>query len=888
MPMPYPAYPVSERTPGIIPPARTEQGFQMGLGRATNPPQLFPPPFNPASGNPQSRELTPEEWAVGKDKQEILRYINQNLGGLESMPQEERRHWMQILSAAPLPEWHQQRGQTQATDIGPRDGETNAEWAERLGIKERDDNKQADRPPPPPGYGPANDDRPAPPPGYSQPAQGGIPPAGYRAPTPVSNAQWFTQTFGRPPAPQEDEGYLDITRRVLDPQGHDTLETAQRAAYGAQQEAYQQERAARPLAQKIGDWTRQFLQGMTFGTADELLGFIAGLQASLQGGDFDEARQFRTDWERQQQAAFTQENPVGAIATEIAGGLVSALPGAAFAARGATLPAQIARGAAVAGLEGAAYGAGTATGSLEDRAAAAWRTGWPTAAIGLAVPIAAPAIARGTAAAYGAAVHPWRTFVTGRTRAAPGVIPAERIAQAGEFSIPLTRGQATGNVTQQARELQMLNAARGDYAQQAMNAMFTSQNMAVRSAAEQISAQLADAGGRAITAREVGEQVMERLQQIALSTKTTAQRFYRRAEELNPTIAPETAEFVPQNVAAHLVNDYPDFMLDATLHPTAFAAMREIDTLPSLGRYAEGGIVPLTEIRRIQKRINALEASTPADQLALRHVREAYDQSIADMVDAQLFSGDDRAIQMLREGNQWYSQYLQMVRPRSGDQTGRFIAQIIEGNKSPEDIANWLYGANLTRPTGTSARAAERLKQIVGADSEEWNAVRGATFLRLICASDNLDEPLTARQIANNITGFVAGRGSGLAAQLYTVEERDLMRRFANVLRLIEYPKLGSNPSGTAANIMRQLAPYMQGIGTFLGFTFSGGNPLGALLGMVGQPAAKATAARIAANRAINPNAAEPFLRDAQAASRAWAAILGTANILATPRLTAQ
>jgi len=883
MPIPMPAYPVSERTPGFIPSARTEQGFQIGLGRATNPPTLFPRPL--ANPNPQSRELTPEEWAVGKDKQEILRYINQNLGGLESMPQEERRHWMEIISAAPLPEWHQQQGQAQATDIGPHEGETNAEWAERLGIKENSTNKQAERPPPPPGYAPADADRPAPPPGYSQPTQAAIPPPGYRAPTPVSNAQWFTQAFGRPPAAQEDEGYLDIVRRVLDPQGHDTLETAQRAAYSAQQEAYQQERADRPLAQKIGDWTRQFLQGLTFGTSDELLGFIAGLQASLQGGDFDEAREFRTEWERQQQAAFTQENPVGAIGTEIAGGLVSAIPGAAFAARGATLPAQIARGAAVAGAEGFAYGAGTATGGAGERLSAGVSTMWPTAAIGLAIPIVAPAIARGTAAAYGAAVHPWRTFVTGRTRAAPGVIPAERIAQAGEFSIPLTRGQATGNVTQQARELQMLNAARGDYAQQTMNNMFNSQNMAIRSAAERISAQLSDAGGRAITAREVGTQMAERVQAIAQHAKNLGQRYYRRAEELNPTIAPETAEFVPQNVAAHLVNDNPDFMLDATLQPTAFAAMREIDQLPTLGRFSEGGIVPLTEIRRIQRRINALEATSDTDRAALRMVQRAYNDTISDMMDAQLFSGDDRAIAMMREGNQWYSQYLQMTNPRTGDQTGRFIAQIIEGNKSPEDIANWLYGANLTRPTGTSVRAAERLKQIVGADSEEWNAVRGATFLRLISASDNLDEPLTARQIANNITGFISGRGSGLAAQLYSVEERDLMRRFANTLRLLEYPKLGSNPSGTAANIMRQLGPYMQGIGTFLGFTFSGGNPIGALLGMVGQPAAKATSARIAANRAINPNAAEPFLRNPQAASRALATILGTTNILATPRL---
>jgi len=113
----------------------------MGLGRATNPPQLFPPPFNPASGNPQSRELTPEEWAAGKTNLEIGLHITRDLGGLENMAPEEAAIWRRLFADAPLADdaaWRQFFPNTPppmaAPMTGPREGETNAEWADRLNL----------------------------------------------------------------------------------------------------------------------------------------------------------------------------------------------------------------------------------------------------------------------------------------------------------------------------------------------------------------------------------------------------------------------------------------------------------------------------------------------------------------------------------------------------------------------------------------------------------------------------------------------------------------------------------------------------------------------------------------------------------------------------------
>ena len=118
-------YPVSERTPGFIPPARVQQGFQQGVGRATNPPSLTPP--NIANQNPQQRNLTPQEWAVGKSAEEIAHHITRDLGGLENMPPQDAQVWQQLFAGAQTPA-------TGAPMVGPRPGETNADRAERLNL----------------------------------------------------------------------------------------------------------------------------------------------------------------------------------------------------------------------------------------------------------------------------------------------------------------------------------------------------------------------------------------------------------------------------------------------------------------------------------------------------------------------------------------------------------------------------------------------------------------------------------------------------------------------------------------------------------------------------------------------------------------------------------
>lgn len=116
-------------------------------------------------------------------------------------------------------------------------------------------------------------------------------------------------------------------------------------------------------AEKDYDWRgliRQGLQGLTFGTSDELGAGVATLPAAIASGNFNlpeiygdihEALQY----ERNQ---FKEDNPYSALAAELAGGVATGGIGAGklLAAKGIRSLRPMAQAATVGGIEGGAYG----------------------------------------------------------------------------------------------------------------------------------------------------------------------------------------------------------------------------------------------------------------------------------------------------------------------------------------------------------------------------------------------------------------------------------------------------------------------------------------------------------------------------------------------------
>lgn len=122
-------------------------------------------------------------------------------------------------------------------------------------------------------------------------------------------------------------------------------------------------------AQKVAPgMAREFVSGLTFGGADELLGVGAGLSSVLRGGDFSPAAQATMEKFRGQRKQFKEEYPVTAFASEIAGSVPTGLyaGGKLLATQAAKQFPRLAPISLAAG-EGGAYGLLSAEGNVPER-----------------------------------------------------------------------------------------------------------------------------------------------------------------------------------------------------------------------------------------------------------------------------------------------------------------------------------------------------------------------------------------------------------------------------------------------------------------------------------------------------------------------------------------
>lgn len=137
-------------------------------------------------------------------------------------------------------------------------------------------------------------------------------------------------------------------------------------------------------------------QGASFGLGDEIASGIAATigrpgGGAIPGATLGERYDNALKEARESQKKADTDNPGSYMTGQIAGGLAPALiaPEAFVAKAGATLPAQMGRGALAGGASGAAYGFGTAEGGAANRLQGAAVTGALGATAGAAVPAVA-------------------------------------------------------------------------------------------------------------------------------------------------------------------------------------------------------------------------------------------------------------------------------------------------------------------------------------------------------------------------------------------------------------------------------------------------------------------------------------------------------------------
>ena len=406
----------------------------------------------------------------------------------------------------------------------------------------------------------------------------------------------------------------------------------------------------------------------------------------------------------------------------------------------------------------------------------------------------------------------------------PPVVP--KPATIGDFDVPLSVGQATGDFTANAEEKAALRGGRGEPAQRVAQDFQDMQNAAVENARAGIGTNL-DRYGQNIVSdpQAAGEMVGESVQNAAQQAKAQTQGLYNQAFSLPGEIHAGAFKGIAQKIKGDLsLGDNPVIIDDKTT-PIANNALNDIqnnidrlkiqnnaDPMGAPNPQAVVGI-NLQGIDQTRKRLTQFvrdaKAYPPtADTRATQAVLNAFDNHIENSIDSGLFSGDDQALQALKDARQSYANYRQTFTPQgSGDDVGRAMQKIMGRGQdgtaaTPTEVANYLYGTANVGQKGLSVRLSQRLKNVLGDQSPEWDGVRQGLWSRLTQSTEGRTD-WGPQKVSERISEFLNGSGQPLSTVMYSPAERDVMQRYSDLLKKLVPPEGSVNRSNNLPMLNR-------------------------------------------------------------------------------------
>jgi len=319
--------------------------------------------------------------------------------------------------------------------------------------------------------------------------------------------------------------------------------------------------------------------------------------------------------------------------------------------------------------------------------------------------------------------------------------------------------------------------------------------------------------------REMGEVVGQNVRDAAAANRGEFRSRYDEFGRLPGEFRVDAVRGMGNRVQNDLTLRENPIIIDDQLTPVASRAIRDLDQMsaPRIQNRADPRAAPdpaevtavsLKGVDQMRKKLvayyQAARASGPngaTDARAMQGIMDAFDAQIERAITEGLFSGDPRALAALQEARASYARYRQTFTPRgAGDDVGTAMRRITERNATPEEIANMIIGTGKIGNSGTPVRLADRLEQVLGADSDGWSAIRQAMWQKASQARNSAGEIDPAKS-AQGILDFV---GSSLAQRMFTPQERAAMRSHAQGIRDLER-SIASHPATRDAEQAQQM-----------------------------------------------------------------------------------
>jgi len=438
-------------------------------------------------------------------------------------------------------------------------------------------------------------------------------------------------------------------------------------------------------------------------------------------------------------------------------------------------------------------------------------------------------------------------LITSFMDAADEAVDPENIAaiqQSREFGLPYTKGQAMPEGAKKIEQLSLEDTLRHSKtspgATRKMQAFEQDvQQPAMVSAKERVKRELAEGQDLSTSPTESAARVGE-------SVQTAEQQAWDVVGDAYKAVG--DAEVIPEGIrgivdAVKRTAREGRFITDKQLAPATKLLLKEATQLQTILKKVKG-VKPfhINEVENFRKKILAFEksAANPNDKRQIQLLKRQFDDAYDDVVEQGLITGDLEALDAMKNARSLRRRFATMfqedkVRVRSGrqvpDPAGRMIEEIAAGVRTPEQIANMLFGVSKLGGNTASYQFAKRLQNIFPQGTPEWNAIRQGAFLFL--TKPNTQGNISGRIFRNKLQDATKGKGGSYMNLLFNPAEIAKFRRLASAI-IRAQPEI-DNPSKTAYKAASMVQQQFKQVAATLGFQV-GGVP-GAVAGRVGAEA---------------------------------------------------
>jgi hypothetical protein len=384
---------------------------------------------------------------------------------------------------------------------------------------------------------------------------------------------------------------------------------------------------------------------------------------------------------------------------------------------------------------------------------------------------------------------------------------AFRAAEAQTLPVPIrqTRGQITGDPVQQRTEEALRRGSYGDDARLRMSGIQADQQAQIQGNIPQIQARLSGGQPSVYERGQGGEMVSNRLNTMRDAEKAGVDAAYDAARSTNAFLPGSAVDTGSQRITASVLDSHA---LESV--PKTASLLKQFEAL------APNDIDPVrvNDLYRWRQRVSSVRSNGGEEAVAAGKAIKAFDATIDEALDKALMSGDDDAIQAWRNAISTNKQFAE--RFKGNDLVGKLTQRVYDTDSrelavDPSSAANYILGRAKMGPAGKQNIVPDmkKLRNTLGADSQEWNALREEVFLRFV---DNGRGAMSGGEQMFSGAGFKKAwttawnSDAPLMSQLFTQQEKGLIDQFANVSARVTNPVAGgSNPSGTSYAIFDML-----------------------------------------------------------------------------------